>query len=474
MQRYECEDRSVSNVSRRHFFGVMGAGAGALAVSACGRSATTTAPLDQFYTKVSLGVNATGSGFGPLIPKLPDNLDELAEFRQGRFAKELLALPEGFKYTALSITGQRMSDRDRVPSSHDGMACFGALGDRYILVRNHEVSVYSPLGITRTSVPKYDAGGYGGTTTLIVGGDGRLNRDFISLAGTIRNCAGGPTPWQSWLSCEETLVTPEINPRLHQKHGYVFEVPVGPFQIADPVPLRDMGRFNHEAVAVDPQDGTVYETEDDGQGCFYRFRPRVYGRLNVGGVLEALRPVGATEVINTSTAPFAKGEPIEVEWVPIDNPDPDPGQPSVAAQAQAQLAAIFRRGEGAWYGNGLIYFVCTTGGLAGQGQVWSYDPAQQILTKVVESTSESELDNPDNITVGPDGSLYLCEDGDDVQFVVGVTPSGDLFPFAQNLADQREFAGACFSPDGKKLFFNGQGIGITYCVWREDDRMIRL
>ena len=452
----------------------MGVGAGALMASACGSSSVATAPLDNFYTKVSLGVNANGSGFGPLIPKLPDNLDELAEIRRGTLAKELLALPEGFKYTAISITGQRMSDRDRVPSSHDGMACFPALGDRYILVRNHEVTVYSPLGIVRTSVPKYDNAGYGGTTTLVVDGEGRLNRDFVSLAGTIRNCAGGPTPWQSWLSCEETLVTPAVNPRLSQKHGYVFEVPVGTFATADPVPLRAMGRFNHEAVAVDPQTGYVYETEDDSQGCFYRFRANVWGDLKAGGVLEALRPVGATEVINTSTAPFAKGEPIPVEWVEIEDPDPDADQPSVAQQAQAQNAAIFRRGEGAWYGNRLVYFVCTSGGLAGQGQVWSYDPAAQILTKVVESTSESELDNPDNITVGPDGSLYLCEDGDDIQFVVGVSPAGDLFPFAQNLADQREFAGACFSPDGKKLFFNGQGIGITYCVWREDDQPIIL
>jgi hypothetical protein len=462
----------MSNLSRRHFFSYMGMGAGAVLATACGQSSLVTTPLDSFYSQSALGFTPKGEGFGPLIPTLPENMEHLKALGKGRLARRLLAIPRGFKYTAISITSERMSDSARVPSSHDGMACFDLFGEGYILVRNHEISTFSPFGILSTQVPKYDVAAYGGTTTLIVGTDGQLRQDFISLAGTIRNCAGGPTPWRTWLSCEETTLTPTENPRLNRKHGYVFEVPVGASATSAAIPLTAMGRFNHEAVAVDPDTGYIYETEDNSNGCFYRFRPHSPGNLSSGGILEALKPVGATQVINTSSAGYGKGEPIPVEWVEISDPDPDTD--TVAVQAQAQNAAIFRRGEGAWYGNGLIYFVCTTGGAAGQGQVWSYNPDSEILMLVVESTGETELDNPDNITVGPDGSLYLCEDGDDAQYVVGVTPDGELFPFVLNLLDQREFAGGCFSPDGKKFFVNGQGVGITYCIWRQDDQPIVL
>ncbi len=467
--------------SRRKVMALLGAGAtGAFVASACGSNSSVTTGVTP-----TIGADAafeaeidetmlralSGGGFGRLRPQLPENVRELEQVGNGFLARRLLAVPRGFRYTALSITGQPMSDGNNVPALHDGMACFQN-GLDYLLVRNHEIPVGGPLAVISNSVPKYDSRAFGGTTTLVVGRNGLLKRDFVSLAGTVRNCAGGPTPWGSWLSCEETVETPESIPLLNERHGYVFEVPAGRFSIADPVPLRAMGRFRHEAAAVDPATGIVYETEDSGGGCFYRFRPNVRGQLRLGGTLEALR-LDPSQVINTGTG-FSNqvGRELPVSWVEVE--EPDPAEDTVALQAQARNASIFRRGEGAWYGNGVIYFVCTSGGDAGQGQIWGYNTNRNTLTLIYESGSEQELDNPDNVTVGPDGSLFLCEDGDGAQYVAGLTPGGEPFRFALNLLDTREFAGACFSPDGRKLFFNAQGVGITYCVWREDNQPIVL
>lgn len=125
-----------------------------------------------------------------------------------------------------------------------------------------------------------------------------------------------------------------------------------------------------------------------------------------------------------------------------------------------------------WYADGLSYFVCTGGGDQGNGQVWAYDPRRETVTLLVESTSGGALDNPDNITVGPDGALYMCEDGGGEQFVVGVDGNGDLFKFARNNLNTSEFCGACFSNDGRMMFVNIQGPGITYAIFRDDHRPI--
>jgi secreted PhoX family phosphatase len=165
-------------------------------------------------------------------------------------------------------------------------------------------------------------------------------------------------------------------------------------------------------------------------------------------------------------------KPLAVRWVRID--DVDPASDTVRHEAHSKGAAYFARGEGACVANGMIYFVCTSGGDTANGQVWAHDPAAGTVTLVVESVAESELDNPDNITVSPDGSLYLCEDGAGEQYVVGVTRDGGLVKFARNsivrpdrggAAYNAEFAGACFSPNGRHMFLNNQGIGITFCIW---------
>lgn len=133
-------------------------------------------------------------------------------------------------------------------------------------------------------------------------------------------------------------------------------------------------------------------------------------------------------------------------------------------------AAQFTRGEGIWYGNGEFYFCCTDGGAAGLGQVWRYVPgktAQEggILELFVEPNNVNVLDSPDKIVVAPFGDLIICEDGDDEQFVVGVTQKGELYQFARNAINDKEFAGACFSPDGQTMFVNIQTPGITFAIW---------
>jgi len=422
---------------------------------------TMVSPLEAFYARIANGQVAKGTGYGSLSPKLPVNAAELTNTLIGDLSNTaILELPSGFNYTALSLTGQLMDDGGQVPGSHDGMAAFEGPNGSTILVRNHEVSAG---GSNAVVAPKlYDQLG-GGTTNLVVGSNRKLIKHFATLGGTIRNCAGGPTPWGSWVSCEENTSVPGSDNTLAKRHGYNFEVPAtADIVTVDPLPLVAMGRFNHEAIAVDPATGYVYETEDRGDSCFYRFRPQQKGSLRSGGELEALVIQGAPADTRTGYLGY-KGTPLPVSWVKID--DVDPADDTLRIEAQGKGAAIFARGEGAWYGNGLIYFVCTSGGDIEEGQVFAYNPTYNTLTLVVESTSASELDNPDNITVTPFGDLLLCEDGDSTQYIVGVNQKGELYQFAKNNLNTSEYAGACFSPDGKTLFVNIQTPGITLAIW---------
>ena len=455
---------------RRRFVKLLGAGAMiAPLASMFGRSATAAD-----------GGPAFGPGFGPLAPRLPLNSHELMvrgvfDFR----AQPLLTLPPGFDYWAISCTGQTMSDGSLVPGDHDGMASFRGPQGTTVLVRNHELNnretkFGSSAGVVVPDSMKFDPWANGGTTTLVVDAQGRLVSDHASLGGTNNNCAGGPTPWGSWLTCEETTAIPNATRSTYQeRHGYVFEVPALAGGPVAAVPIVGMGRFSHEATATDPRTGIVYLTEDTGDSLFYRYRPHVAGQLLAGGVLEALKLVDGDGSVNTARGFIGRlGEPLAVEWVTIDEPDPvdNTASLSVRAQGQAKGATRFVRGEGAWTGDGRIYFVCTGGGDAGAGQVWAHDPGAQTLTLVVESTDRDVLDAPDNLTVGPDGRLYLFEDGGSGNHIVGVDTRGDLFRVAENIVNGSEFAGGCFSHDGRFLFVNVQSPGLTLVIegpWRK-------
>lgn len=449
-----------SPFNRRSFLqSTLGAGVGvALAgpFSALGARAAGAAPG-------SSSGRPTGTGYGPLAP-VKDQTTGL----------ELLLLPRGFEYLSFGWRNDVMSDGRPTPSSHDGMAAFRD-DDLVRLVRNHEKgngTPFAPAGAT------YDPLASGGTTTLVFDPDkGRLVEDYASLSGTIRNCAGGPTPDGTWLSCEETTAINGDN-----RHGYVFEVPAT--GSADAVPLRDMGRFSHEATATDPATGIVYETEDAGNSALYRYVPVDPANLAAGGVLEAMKLEGTTDTVS-----WTMGMSAAAEWVVVENPDWGPGEPTAWQQASARGAARISRGEGAWYGNGVIYVISTNGGPVRQGQVFAYDPASATFTCVFASPSADVLNAPDNVTVSPRGGIVLCEDGSGLEFMHGLTAEGEIFPFAQNnvvLPPEEmaargytgnndftgsEWCGATFEPKvGNWLFANIQSPGITLAItgpWRK-------
>lgn len=456
------------SASRREFMKRVGVGA-------------VLAPLAALYSRAALGAPVFGPGFGPLAPALPLNTHELVSWRlDGTIAFDyrtlpLVTLPEGFRYRAISWTGRTMSDGTRVPGDHDGMAAFRGPHGTTILVRNHELANREAkfgdnAGVVVPDHLKYDTGCNGGTTTLILDEKGQLLRDFASIGGTNNNCAGGSTPWGTWLTCEEDVSLPSGTATGYRKrHGYVFEVPANATGPVLAEPIVAMGRFNHEATANDPRTGIVYQTEDRDDSCFYRYAPKVPGRLLAGGKLQALK-LKAPHSADTRTGFLGTlNQPLACEWVDIDNVDPDTD--SVRHEAHAKGAAKFSRGEGAWYGDGRVYFVCSTGGNIGKGQVWAYDPASNTVTLVVESTDASVLEAPDNITVGPDGRLYLFEDGAGGNSIVGVNSQGELFKVAENaVGNGSEFAGGCFSHNGRFMFVNMQRPGLTLVIegpWRK-------
>ena len=416
-------------------------------------------------------------------------------------ANKLLDLAPGFSYQVLGRSGDRLSDGLRAPALPDGMACFAGEDGSWILMRNHEVERDPRQGAFDGPAPSllaHDPHAQGGVSRLVLDpGTLAVRSGNMVLAGTLRNCAGGPSPW-GWLSCEETV---------EEGHGYVFACPIEASSLMKAEPIVGYGRFRHEAVAIDPRTHVAYLTEDEGDGCLYRFVPDDPAHPFVGK-LQAMK-VEVSSQYNTSER-MGEDQRVRVGWVDVpDATTPGDGswrdrlrRDTLRARAQEAGAAIVRRGEGIWYHEGQVFFTSTNGGKAGAGQVFRLRIASETLTLasrgvaerepagavsagavsanavsasatsgqldvlelVAESTGRHELDGPDNITVAPWGEVFVAEDGGGEQFIRAIDAEGKIRDVARNANSGGELAGVCFSPDGSTLFVNFHREGLTVAV----------
>lgn len=367
-------------------------------------------------------------------------------------------LPEGFRYRVLERVGDPMDDGLRVPARPDGMACFTDRQGRWVLMRNHEVGhgkahmgAFAP---GTAPVPQaYDPRGYGGVSRVVIDPrtGGKLSSNLV-LTGTVRNCAGGPSPW-GWLTCEESELP---------GHGYVFLCDHEASSVQRPQRIVSYGRFNHEAVAIDPKTHAAYLTEDQVDGCLYRLWPRGVGSPFEGTLQAMVVKDGAR--FDTGSA-MRQGDRVKVGWMDLSDPASEQGPP-LRMRAIRAGAAVVRRGEGIWYGENAVYFTATIGGPVRAGQVFRLEPTREggTLTLVAQSLNPLQLAMPDNLTVTPWGELLVAEDGLGGDHLRIVSMDGRVRPLARNALSDSEFAGVCFSPDGRMLFVNIQEQGLTLAI----------
>ena len=445
-------------------------------LSGCGPSST----VSDAKSAVSLPRSASPALTSPTA---------LIEALDATTGKPLLKLPPGFRYFSFAWQGEKLQDGSVMPSSADGMGLVHYGDGKARLIRNQEI--WDDPGAFAHLDRAYDLGAGAGTVTIDVDLDaGKLIQARASLSGTNANCSGGTTPWGSWLSGEEQVVTTgEIvlsqlgmpMTKFQKPHGFMFEVPgwgtsskMAQAPDASFRPIIEMGQMRHEAAAVDPETGIVYLTEDNNPAAgFYRFIPRKQGALSEGGKLEMLGVRGTQELRKGLNA--RAGTKFKTHWVAISDPtkahhDEQRASNGCFSQGQALGGAIFSRLEGIYCRAGEIFFTSTNGGDIAQGQVFVYRPKSEELELVYESTNKFVMNYPDAIETGPAGGHIICQDGKEVfpQVLYFLSKQGKVTPIAQNnLGDPgryAEWAGCSMSPDGKWLFANIYTPGFTVAI----------
>jgi len=363
-------------------------------------------------------------------------------------------LLEGFTYRVIDRAGREMSDGFPVPVRPDGMACFPADDGALILMRNHELPSGSRERAYGRSWPSgaYDAEAGGGVTRLVLDAQTlEVRSSNLVLAGTSMNCSGGASPW-GWISCEEDPRDPI--------HGFAFLCDPAATELQPFDRIDGYGRFKHEAAGVVPDTGVCYLTEDQGDGCLYRFVPHDPSSP-FEGTLQAMRVRGRAAA---SLAPLTTGAEREIDWV--DLPHPTPEEDTLRFTAQRAGAAILRRGEGICLAGGAIYVCSTTGGPISSGQIFRLqdDTDGGTLEVITASTDRAVMDMPDNIAASPSGHIYFVEDGRGHDLLRCVRTDGRVVAIGQNAGSEGEIAGVCFDATGETCFLNLQEEGLTLAV----------
>ncbi len=383
---------------------------------------------------------------------------------------KVMDLHRSLTYDIISSKGQQMSDGYRVPGNPDGMSAFSIDGNQTVLIRNHELGRTSGRLMGPFKDPKndalalrekhYDPKAYGGTTSIVINNkNNKVIKEYLSLSGTMTNCAGGVTPWGTWLTCEENISKKQKN---KVSHGYVFEVDPKKDFLQKPIPLKKMGRFLHEAVAFDKY-GNAYLTEDRSDGLLYKFVPKNKDSLS-DGKLYALK-ISEKDSRNWKKRDILLNQKFKIEWIKLE--DVDPESDTLREEGTKKGATIFARGEGITYDGESIFIACTSGGSLKKGQIWKLTPKSNnntIFELWFEVKEKDKLNMPDNLTVAPWGDLIICEDNPDLDRLWGITPKGKTYLIAENNYSNAEFAGVCFNPKNNILYLNIQQNGQTIAI----------
>ena len=391
---------------------------------------------------------------------------------------KILDIHPSLDYRIISKEGSKMSDGFKVPALADGMGSF-KVDDKIVLVRNHELDLKNgtkrsafynmEVQVKELGNMHYDNNAIGGTTNIVLDKSSKnVIKEYLSLSGTHDNCSGGVTPWGTWLTCEENIRKKKGNTI---PHGYVFEVDPKKQSLNNPVPLKNMGRFYHEAVAFDKFQN-AYLTEDRSDGLIYKFVPKKLNSLNKGELF-ALKIKSKKDSRNWSNQSIEINKRYSTAWVKIEDVDPD--DDTMRYEGLMKGATPFSRPEGIISDKDSLYICCTSGGPLKRGQIWKINPINKNESYIelwYEIQDKISLNMPDNIVVAPWGDLIVCEDNSKINRLWGITTQGKPYLIAQNSYSGAEFAGVCFSPFDNTLFVNLQQRGITLAIDGNWDKVI--